>query len=104
MGQTETSWVTVQARNLFGSASATISLTISAGTIGTASQPTLTILRTCDGFLLTWPVTSDGFVMEETQVQPNAWTNSLAQVVVQGNENVAAIATAATAKFYRLRK
>jgi hypothetical protein len=102
--QTGTFPVNVQARNLCGSASATISLTISAGTIGGASQPTLTILRTGDSFLLTWPVTSDGFVLEETRVQPNAWTNSSAQVVIQGNANVAAIATSGTAKFYRLRK
>jgi hypothetical protein len=102
--QNGTFLVTVQARNIFESASATLSLSISAGTIGTTSQPTLTILQTGAGFLLTWPVTSDGFILEETQVQPNAWTNSSAQAVVQENENVAAIPTAGTAKFYRLRK
>jgi hypothetical protein len=102
--QTGTFGVTVQARNLFGSASATISLTISAETIGTASQPTLTISQTGAGFLLTWPATSDGFVLEETQVQPNAWTNSSAQVVTQGNTNAALVPIQSTAKFYRLRK
>ncbi len=102
--QTGTFPVSVQARNIFGSASATISLTISAGTTGTASQPTLTISQTGNGFLLTWPATSDGFVLEETQVQPNAWTNSSAQVVTQGNTNVALVPIQSTAKFYRLRK
>jgi Putative Ig domain len=96
--------VYVEAKNIFGSASATISMTISPGTIGTASQPTLTFLRTGNSVLLSWPVTSDGFVLEVTQLQPNAWTNSSVPVVVQGSNNVAAIATAGTAKFYRLRK
>jgi hypothetical protein len=103
-GQAGTFPVTVQARNFFGSASATISLTITAGTAGAASQPTLTVLRTGESVLLAWPVTSDGFVLEETQLQPSAWTNSSVQVVVQGNENVATIVTTGTAKFYRLRK
>ena len=94
----------MEASNLRGTASATISLTISDGTIGAGLQPTLTLLQTGDSLLLTWPVTSNGFVLEETQVQPNAWTNSPAQVVVQGNENVAVITTTGTAKFYRLRK
>jgi hypothetical protein len=94
----------VEARNLFGSASAAISLTISDGTIGTGSQPTLTVLQTGDSLRLTWPVTPSGFVIEEIQVQSNTWTNSSAQVVVQGNENVAVITTTGTAKFYRLRK
>jgi hypothetical protein len=94
----------VQARNLFGTASATISLTISDGTIGGASQPTLAVLRTGNSVLLTWPVTADGYVLEETQLQPNAWTNSSAPVVVQGSNNVATITTAVSAKFYRLRK
>ena len=99
-----TNSVYVQARNFFGSASATISLTISAGTIGAASQPTLTVLRTGNGVLLTWPVTSDGFVLEETQVQPNAWTNSAAQVLIQGTTNAALVPIQSTVKFYRLRK
>jgi type VI secretion system secreted protein VgrG len=102
--QTGTFSVNVQARNLFGTASATISLTISDGTIGGASQPTLAVLRTGNSVLLTWPVTSGGFVLEETQLQPNAWTNSSAPVVVQGSNNVATITTAVSAKFYRLRK
>ena len=102
--QTGTFGVNVQARNLFATASATISLTISDGTMGGASQPTLAVLRTGNSVLLTWPVTSDGYVLEETQLQPNAWTNSSAPVVVQGSNNVATITTAVSAKFYRLRK
>ena len=97
--------VPVQARNILGSAAAaTISLTISDGTIGGASQPTLAVLRTGNSVLLAWPVTSGGYVLEETQLQPNAWTNSSAPVVVQGSNNVATITTAVSAKFYRLRK
>jgi hypothetical protein len=97
--------VPVQARNILGSAAAaTISLTISGGTIGGASQPALAIVRTGNSVLLTWPVTSGGYVLEETQLQPNAWTNSSAPVVVQGSNNVATITTAVSAKFYRLRK
>jgi hypothetical protein len=46
----------------------------------------------------------DGFVLEETPALVNAWTNSSAHVVVRGNEKVATIPTAGTAKFYRLRK
>jgi hypothetical protein len=92
----------VEASNSRGTASATVSLIISDGTIGSGSSPTLTILQTGDSLRLTWQGTSDGFVLEEWQ--PNAWTNSSAQVVVQGNENVAVITTTGTAKFYRLRK
>jgi hypothetical protein len=102
--QTGTFSAHVEASNLRGTASTTISFTIADGSIGSGSQPTLTILRTGDSLLFTWPVTSGGFVLEETQVQSNAWTNSSAQVVVQGNENVAVITTTGTAKFYRLRK
>jgi hypothetical protein len=102
--QTGTFSVHVEAKNLFGTASVTISLTISDGTIGGASQPTLGVLRTGSSVLLTWPVTSGGYVLEETQLQPNAWTNSSAPVVVQGSNNVATITTAVSAKFYRLRK
>jgi hypothetical protein len=102
--QTGTFSVHLEASNLRGTASATISLTISDGTIGLGSRPTLTLLQTGDSLRLTWPVTSDRLVLEETQMSPNAWTNSSAQVVVQGNENVAVITTSGTAKFYRLRK
>jgi hypothetical protein len=102
--QTGTFSLDVQARNLFGTASATITLTISDGAIGGASQPMLAVLRTGNSVLLTWPVTSDGYVLEETQLQPNSWTNSSAPVVVQGSNNVATITTAVSAKFYRLRK
>jgi hypothetical protein len=62
------------------------------------------MLHTGDSVLLTWPVTSDGFVLEESQVQSSGWTNSTAQVVVQGDKNVAVIAITGTVKFYRLRK
>jgi hypothetical protein len=102
--RTGTFSVHVEASNLRGTALATISFTIADGSIGSGSQPTLTILQNGDSLLFTWPVTSNGFVLEETEVQPNAWTNSSAQVVVQGNENVAVITTTGTAKFYRLRK
>jgi hypothetical protein len=102
--QTGTFSVHLEASNLRGTASATISLTVSDGTIGSGSRPTLTLLQTGDSLRLTWPVTSDRLVLEETQGPPNAWTNSSAQVVVQGNENVAVIAATGTAKFYRLRK
>lgn len=99
--QTGAFLVHVEARNYWGRASATIFVTIVAKT---ASVPALTILRAGDNVFLTWPLTSDGFVLEETKVQPIAWTNSSIAVVVQGNENMAAIATGGTAKFYRLRK
>ena len=102
--RTGTFSVHVEAKNLRVTASANIFFSISDGTIGSGSIPMLTFLRTGDGLLLTWPVTSDGFVLEETQVQPNAWKNCSAQVVVQGNENVAVITTTSTTKFYRLRK
>jgi hypothetical protein len=98
--------VHVEARNLFETASATIVITISHGTIsgGTVSQTALNVSRTGDSVLLTWPVSSDGFKLEETQVQQNTWTNSSAAVGIQGNENVAIIPIQSTAKFYRLRK
>jgi hypothetical protein len=98
--------VNVEAINYYGSASATIVITIKEGTItgGTVSQPALTVSRTSDSVLLTWPVTSDGFKLEETQVQQTTWTNSSAAVGIQGNANVAIIPIQSTVKFYRLRK
>ena len=96
--------VHVEASNIYGSASASISMTISDGAIGTVTQPAITILQTNNSFLLAWPVTPAGFVLEETQVQPNTWTNSSVQVVVQGNQYVATITPAGGAKFFRLRK
>jgi hypothetical protein len=96
--------VDVIARNLFASISKTISLTIREGTIGNGSFPFLTTLKTGHRLLLTWPANSDGFVLEETQLQPNAWTNSSVKIVTAENENVALIPTAGPAMFYRLRK
>jgi hypothetical protein len=96
--------VDVTARNLFASISETILFTIRDGTIGTGSQPFLSTLRTGDRLLLTWPAISNDFVLEETQLHRNAWTNSSAKILAIENENVALIPTAGTAKFYRLRK
>ena len=90
----------------YGSVSATVVITISEGAItsGTGSQPQLTISRSGESFLLTWPVASDGFILEETQLQQTTWTNSSANVVIQGTNSVAIIPVQSTAKFYRLRK
>jgi hypothetical protein len=99
--------VIVETRNDYGTASATIDIVIKEkGTIGggTNSQPTLTISRTGDNFLLTWPVSLNGFSLEETQLQGNTWTNSPANVSIQGDQKVAVIPTQSTVKFYRLRK
>jgi hypothetical protein len=96
----------VEAKNIFESASATVVFTIRNGSIGggTVAQPALAISQTGGNVLLAWPVTPDGVVLEETQVEQNTWTNSSANVVVQGNKNVASIPIQSTAKFYRLRK
>jgi hypothetical protein len=88
------------ARNYWGTASAVMSIAIGALT----PAPALTISRSGDSIRLTWPVAADGFVLEETQVQSTGWTNSAVPVVLQGNEHVAAIPAAGTAKFYRLRQ
>jgi hypothetical protein len=96
----------VEAKSIFGSASGTVVITVRNGSIGggTVSQPALAISQAGGNVLLSWPVTSDGVVLEETQVQHNTWTNSSANVVVQGNKNLASIPIQSTAKFYRLRK
>jgi hypothetical protein len=94
--------VQVEAKNAYGFvATAPVSLTITGGTV---SQLKLAVSRTGNGVVFTWPVTSDSFVLEETQLLPNAWTNSSAAVTVEGSNNAAAIAPTGTAKFYRLRK
>jgi len=103
--RTGTFLVPVEAENLHGSATATLTISIADGTIiGSGSQPTLSLLQSGDSLRLTWPVTSDNYVLEETQGSPNGWTNCPAKIVVQGNENVAVITTGGTVKFYRLRK
>jgi hypothetical protein len=70
----------------------------------TVPPPPLTASRAGNGIRVAWPVSATGFVLQETSSPPGSWTNSSAAVVVQGNENVAVIATTGTAKFYRLRK
>ena len=70
----------------------------------TVPQPMLTVSRAGNGIRVAWPVSATGFVLQETILPAGNWTNSSAAVVVQGNENVAVIATTGTAKFYRLRK
>jgi len=96
----------VEAKSIFGSASETVVITIRNGSIGggTVSQPALAISQAAGNVLLSWPVSSDLVVLEETQVQHNTWTNSSANIVVQGNKNVASIPIQNTAKLYRLRK
>jgi hypothetical protein len=70
----------------------------------TATQPTLTVSRAGNGIRVAWPVSATGFVLQETGSPPGNWTNCSAAVVVQGNENVAVIATTGTLKFCRLHK
>jgi hypothetical protein len=97
--------VYVQARNIFGSASATVSLTISNGVPGgAASAPALTVSRTGNNLLLVWPAGSDGFVLEEAQVGAGGWTNCPAQVLTQGSTNSALVPIQSSARFFRLRK
>jgi hypothetical protein len=103
--------IIVEAKNNWESESATLELTIANATITggvitgeMASQPTISISRSGDGILITWPVTSDGFTLEETLVPQNTWTNSSASVVVQGNQATALVPIQSTAKLYRLRK
>jgi len=97
--------VNVEVKNNYGSASATIVIAIKEGTIaGGTVSPTLTISRTGESFLLTWPATFNDFTLEETQLQRNTWTNSSANIFVQGNQKTALIPIQNTVRFYRLRK
>ena len=70
----------------------------------TVPQPTLTISQAGNGIRVAWPASATGFVLQETSSPQGNWANSSAAVVVQGNENVAVIATTGTLKFYRLQK
>ena len=101
--ETGTYDVELHARNLFASATDVVSITIGTGNIGVGS-PTLSAIRSDDSFLLSWPQTSEAFVLEETELGSNAWTNSSVKIVVQGDENVVAIPVTGTMKFFRLRK
>ena len=53
--------------------------------------------------IIAWPVSAQGFVLQETSALPGGWTNSTAAVTVQGSSNVATI-TPTGEKFYRLKK
>jgi subtilisin family serine protease len=75
-----------------------------AGKCGGLPPVILAASQAYGGIRIAWPVSATGFVLQETSSPRGNWTNSSASVVVQGNENVAAIATTGTAKFYRLRK
>jgi hypothetical protein len=101
--------VVVQAKNNYESESATVIITIVDSAIAHGAiagrdslQPALSISRTGNSFLISWPVTSEGFVLEE--LQQNTWTNSSASIVIQGNQATALVPVQSTAKFYRLRK
>jgi subtilisin family serine protease len=99
--------VHVQAKNLFDSVSATILIIIENPTIigGTSSQVALKISRDGPSFLLSWPLTnSDGFMLQEFQLQQSTWSNSPATVLTQGNQNVVSVPAQSTVKLYRLRK
>jgi hypothetical protein len=98
--------VNMGVKNNYASATATLVITITDGSItgGSGPQPTLTFARTSESLLLSWPATLDGFILEETQLQQNTWTNSSAAVCIQGSNNVAIIPIQSTVKFYRLRK
>jgi hypothetical protein len=74
---------------------------------GKCALPTvvaLTISRTGSNIRLAWPVSAAGFLLQESASASGAWANSSATVVIQENENVAVIAAAGMAKFYRLSK
>lgn len=101
--ETGTYNVEVRARNLLASAIDSVLVTIGTGSVGLGS-PTLSAVRSDDSFLLSWPQTSEGFVLEETELGSNSWTNSPVKIVVQGNENVVEIPATGTMKFFRLRK
>ena len=96
--------VRVEAKSIFASASATIVITIREGSIPGGVRPTLTVSRAGNNILLAWPVTSDLFILEETEIGQNHWTNSSAKALIQGNQNVAIIPAQSAVKLYRLRK
>jgi hypothetical protein len=70
----------------------------------TVTLPTLTVSHSVNNIRLAWPVSATGFVLQEAMSPSGVWTNSSANVVVEGDENVAVIPTLGAAKFYRLRK
>jgi len=71
---------------------------------GITLPPALTVSLSAGSIQVAWPTNAAGYVLQETSVLPGGWTNSSASVVVQGNQNVAAITPVGIAKFYRLRK
>jgi subtilisin family serine protease len=99
--ETGTFWVHVEAKNIFGSASATIPFSITDGTI---TGPPLAASRTGNNLLLSWPSMAAGFVLQEMDLRQNSWVDSSVEVVVQGNRKSAVIPIQNTLKFYRLRE
>ena len=56
------------------------------------------------GGRLAWPVSATGLVLQQPMAASGNWTNTSANVVVIGNENVAVIQTTGTGTHYRLPK
>jgi hypothetical protein len=71
---------------------------------GVTLPPVLTVSLSSNNIQIAWPSGATNFVLQETAALPGGWTNSLAAVVVQGNQSVATITPGGGTKFYRLRK
>jgi hypothetical protein len=65
-------------------------------------SPPLSISRAAGKVLVTWPVSAQGFVLQETSDLPGGWANSAATVTEQGPSYVAESAPTGSSRFYRL--
>jgi hypothetical protein len=68
----------------------------------TPIAPSLTVLMDSSAVQFSWPTSAVGFALQEAAIIQGGWTNSSAEVEVQGVENVAVVSTLDRAKFFRL--
>jgi hypothetical protein len=75
------------------------------GSIAVNPLPALRIASSWTSITLTWPVSANGFVLQETSdptLAPATWTTITAAPAIVNNQNVVSLPLRATEKFYRL--
>jgi hypothetical protein len=64
--------------------------------------PALSVSRVDTDIRIAWPVSAEGFTLQETGSLPGEWTDSPATAMVEGNENIVMVPIGTGARFYRL--
>jgi hypothetical protein len=67
-------------------------------------QPSLTIRKTGDNLLVSWPAGATGFVLQSADTINGTWADSTVSPVTDEAENTVTIPQSSSSKFYRLKR